>query len=134
MEYMEQQMQNYIEAGISEADRCYTRIAELEEQNAALAAQVEALKQSVISARARGNLLHNITMQILQGAELNGSDWDYISESQVAEIQQHLAEVRADAAIKGWWACWEWVDSDDRDTLTLIPAADQYADSIRKAR
>lgn len=125
MEYMEQQMQNYIEAGIMDADRCYARIAELErqlsstknllessmlseatakqyaeevdKQNAALAAQVEVLKQSIISVRARGNLLHNITMQILQGAELNGSDWDYISESQVAEIEQHLTEIRVQA-------------------------------------
>lgn len=46
--------------------------------------------------------------------------------------EQHLAEIRANAAIKGWWACWEWVDSDDRDKLTLIPAADKYADKIRQ--
>lgn len=30
MSYMEQQMQQHIEAGLSEADRCYSRIAELE--------------------------------------------------------------------------------------------------------
>lgn len=34
MSYPEQQMQNFIEAGLSEADRCYTRIAELEKKNA----------------------------------------------------------------------------------------------------
>ncbi len=45
--------------------------------------------------------------------------------------QQHLRDVRAEAAIKGWWACWEWVDSDDRDKPTLITAADQYAASVR---
>ena len=43
MEYMESKMQSHIESGISEADRCYTRIAELEEQNTALAAQVHVL-------------------------------------------------------------------------------------------
>ncbi len=32
MEYMEQQMQNQIESGMSEAARCYDRIAELEAQ------------------------------------------------------------------------------------------------------
>lgn len=32
MSYMEQQMQNYIESGLSEADRCYTKIAELEQR------------------------------------------------------------------------------------------------------
>ena len=36
MSYPEQQMQNFIEAGISEADRCYTRIAELEREKAEL--------------------------------------------------------------------------------------------------
>ena len=44
MEYMEQQMQQQIEAGISNAEQCYARITELEEQNAALAAQVRKLK------------------------------------------------------------------------------------------
>lgn len=82
---------------LKEVERLEIELKKRDEQNAALAAQVEALKQSVISARARGNLLHNITMQILQGAELNGSDWDYISESQVAEIERHLAEIRAQA-------------------------------------
>ena len=43
MEYMEQQMQQQIEAGLSNAEQCYARIAELEDQNAALAAQVESL-------------------------------------------------------------------------------------------
>lgn len=38
MSYPEQQMQNFIEAGLSEADRCYARIAELEQQNAELVA------------------------------------------------------------------------------------------------
>ena len=50
MEYMEQQMQNYIEAGISEADRCYARIVELEELNQALQAQVEALQSRISTA------------------------------------------------------------------------------------
>ena len=45
MSDMEQQMQSYIEGGLSEADRCYTRIAELEQQNAELAAQLKELQQ-----------------------------------------------------------------------------------------
>ena len=45
MSYPEQQMQNFIEAGLSEADRCYARITELEQQNAELVAQVEAARK-----------------------------------------------------------------------------------------
>ena len=45
MSYPEQQMQNFIEAGLSEADRCYARITELEQQNAELAAQVEVARK-----------------------------------------------------------------------------------------
>ena len=46
------------------------------------------------------------------------------------EQGKKIAEIRAEAAIKGWWACWEWIDSDDRDKPTLIPAANQYHASI----
>lgn len=45
MSYPEQQMQNHIEAGINEADRCYARINELEAQNAELVATIEALRK-----------------------------------------------------------------------------------------
>ena len=44
MEYMEQQMQQQIEAGLSNAEQCYARITELEDQNAAMAAQLHVLK------------------------------------------------------------------------------------------
>lgn len=46
-----------------------------------------------------------------------------VGQLALAAPQQHLRDVRAEAAIKGWWACWDWIDSDDRDKPTLIPAA-----------
>lgn len=70
---------------------------EVDKQNAALAAQVEALQKTVVSVKARCNILQNLTLQLIQGAELSGSDWDYISEAQATEIQHHLRQVRADA-------------------------------------
>ena len=57
MSYMEQQMQSYIEGGLSEADRCYTRIAELEQQNAELAAQVEQQWQPITTAPKDGTMI-----------------------------------------------------------------------------
>ena len=158
MEYMEQQMQNYIEADISEADKCYARIAELEEQNAALAAQVEAFGDKLSEVVA---LLDVDGMTAVQWLLDNCQEIESLTNM---EPEQHLAEIRAQAvmdaikngftpeqfhalkesrdgiesraraAIKGWWACWEWVDSDDRDKLTLIPAADQYAENIRQEK
>jgi len=107
-------------------DEFIRNAAKLETERDALAVQVEALKQSLISARARGNLLHNITMQILQGAELNGSDWDYISESQVAEIEQNIAKIRDEAILRFAGH----VLAKYRHDVTNL--ASQYADSIRQ--
>lgn len=47
MSYPEQQMQNFIEAGLSEAGRCYARIAELEQQNAELVAKAEKMRSAL---------------------------------------------------------------------------------------
>ena len=108
------------------------KIIDLQNERDTLAAQVEALKQSVISTRARGNLLHNITLQILQGAELNGSDWDYISESQVAEIEQHLAELRAEAVISAIDAHKNNVMTFGFDSAIRITDLIKYANKIRQ--
>jgi hypothetical protein len=95
----------------------------------ALVAHVEVLKQCVTSAKAHGNILHSLTLQVIQGAELNGSDLDYISESQVDEINACLAQVKVQAV---------------SEFLAFIPAyscninqllsveADNYAGRIRQ--
>ena len=79
-------------------------IEQLTAERDALAAQVEALQKTVVSVKARCNILQNLTLQLIQGAELSGSDWDYISEAQATEIQHHLRQVRADAGRDGFIA------------------------------
>lgn len=96
MEYMEQQMQNYIEAGISAADRCYARIDELEEQNVALAAQVEAL--CGIAYLADGARVENSEGNF--GEERKWLDKLYQAAGEydcTKTPQQHLREIRAEA-------------------------------------
>lgn len=90
MEYMEQQMQQQIEAGINEADRCYARIAELEEQSAALAAQVETVKSlfSLNCLVGCDGILHYPVAQ-----------YNKVVDALNAAPQQHLAEIRAQAVI-----------------------------------
>lgn len=85
MEYMEQQMQTFIEAGISNAEQCYVRIAELEEKNAALAAQVEAL-QSRVGVAERVEAIFN------EAQELSFDDC-------VKLFPDEIRQVRADAAV-----------------------------------
>ena len=83
MEYMEQQMQQQIEAGLSNAEQCYARIAELEERNAALAAQVEALREA--------------------WEAVKRNDWDApLDEAFEKTPQHHLRQVRADAGRVGY--------------------------------
>lgn len=80
MEYMEQQMQQQIEAGLSNAEQCYARIADLEDQNAALAAQVEALREA--------------------WKAVKRNDWDApLDEAFEKTPQHHLCQVRADAVM-----------------------------------
>ena len=94
MEYMEQQMQNYIEAGISEADRCYARIAELEGLNQELAATVEAL-------RAAGNEVYAELQQWALTESHKETDRVFAlwRKARAATPQQHLAEIRAQAVM-----------------------------------
>lgn len=103
----------------------------IEKQNADLRDQVERLKQAVISTRARGNLLHNITTGLIQGAELNGSDWDYISEYQVDEITQHLRDRDAEAGRAGFYEGIKY-DSDSMSDEYIDAVADEYAAKVRE--
>lgn len=133
MEYMEQQMQTFIEAGINEADRCYARIAELEEQNAALAAQVEVLRE--MANRANVHLTKGYAGQSFSAIDCN------LALSALAEIdsftpQRHLAEIRAQAGRDGFI---EGVRQEMLDRFGLfyhdtIDRANQYADSIRQEK
>lgn len=94
MEYMESKMQDCIEAGISAAEECYNRIAELEAERDALVAQVEAL----------GDKLSEV-VTLLDVDGMTAVQWllDNCQEIEVLtdiEPQQHLAEIRAKAGEK----------------------------------
>lgn len=115
MEYMEQQMQQQIEAGISEADRCYTRIAELEEQNAALATMHVDNVRHIWESRNCGSCeelaeKHDSLMAtvavlreyIERGAPINTNPEKCERVKILAATPiQHLAEIRADAGRAG---------------------------------
>lgn len=139
MEYMEQQRQQQIEAGLSNAEQCYARIAELEEQNAALAAQFEAF----------GTLINEVTNG--EGAEAIACDgqisgyvvgYDWLNKVGAAiELppQHHLRQVRADAgrdAIKAVLSLPTFTAKDGSWLIKAIawdkvlPFANQYHASI----
>lgn len=104
---------------------------ELLAERDALAAQVAQLEKTVIAIRARGNILHGLTIQLMHSSELCGSDWDYISEAQVLEIQQCLAEIKAEAGRAGFIACAEWVGDSEYENDKMQDAANEYAAKIR---
>lgn len=154
MEYMEQQMQNFIEAGISEADRCYARIAELEQQNAALAAQVKELKSEL----RQGKLIHigftnesqvqYVTEDKEEGAFYPNSDNGCYIPVYMLNVHAHrvgpdskiyctqleqgkkIAEIRAEAGRAGFV---EGIRLRSKGPCNdWQAAADQYAEQIRR--
>ena len=122
MEYMEQQMQQQIEAGLSNAEQCYARIAELEDQNAALAAQLHVLKTAakfILNSKRR--LAKRKAYAALADAVNKTPD-------------QCLAPVRADAGRDGFIACLKHFHRyDDKAGMMAIDdrkAANQHHASI----
>lgn len=100
-------------------------IAELEQQNAELMTQVAG----------RDALLNNLSKWIgqLPVPTKSATSWLIRIDGVMKESPaQCLRQIQADAAVKGWWACWHWVDSDDRDKPTLIPAVEEYAAKVRQ--
>jgi len=147
MEYMESKMQDQIEAGISEADRCYTRIAELEEQNAALAVMHVDNVRHIWEARNCGSFeelaeKHDSLMAavavlreyIERGAPINTNPEKCERVKILAATpQQHLAEIRAQAGRAGFVAGYMLCN----DGSPLIKHnyegfADKYAESIQQ--
>lgn len=111
-------------------------IKQLTTERDALAAQVVILKA------AYGNLagaVNNLDEADTDSEEIIDEMWGQVFSvmqdgwnSFSREPQQCLAEIKAKEAVKGWWACWGWVDSDDKDKPTLIPAINQYAAKVRQ--
>ena len=90
MEYMEQQMQQQIEAGLSNAGQCYARIAELEGQSAALAARLEECLECLCSMQ---QCIGEITISYRLDAEMVGQQ---IYQG-TGMTEPELRQVRADA-------------------------------------
>lgn len=119
---MEQQMQNYIEAGINEADRCYTRILELEEQNALDAA----LHETPHCAEAAA------------GMALIGMYW--LENNAPEKLTELHREIRAQAVIDALSACGEFAtvvtdfhtDRHERVEICFASEIKQYAANIRQ--
>ena len=122
MEYMESKMQDYIENGISEADRCYARIAELE-------LQVDTLQDA----------LQCLFNDIGGGKKFCGHEFSCVCAGDKARTalntlpQHHLEEIRAEAGRDGFVAGYMLCN----DGSPLIKHnyegfADKYADSIRQ--
>ena len=97
---------------------------ELLAERDALLAQVDLLRKAL---REQLNDCINFDSGNLTGEIMMNS-----SKLLAATPQQCLAEIKAKEAVKGWWACWEWVDSDDKDKPTLIPAINQYEAKVRQ--
>ena len=104
----------------------------LKEQNAALAAQVEALKSAVIAVR---------DVPKRSGFQVNDPNpkaerlaWMRLNEVLSATPQQHLAEIRAEAGRAGYLQGvhdWQLAEINYEDFDTQSRSA-QYADSIRQ--
>lgn len=124
MEYMEQQMQNQIESGMSEAARCYERIAELE-------AQVEILQKHIerVALCYYNNTGHEPSLSVFHRA------LDEAENAVFKEPSSCLAEIRAEAGRTGYLQALEDIDSEDDDKWTATSneeAANQYAEKIRQ--
>lgn len=147
MEYMEQQMQNYIESGISEADRCYARIAELEEQNAALAAMHVDNVRHIWESRNCGSCeelaeKHDSLMAtvavlreyIERGAPINTNPEKCERVKILAATpSQHLAEIRASVGRYSYeLGALQWCFNATEMEIDIEKAADRHSESIRR--
>lgn len=103
-------------------------VKQLTAERDALAATVEALRE--MASRANRHLIKGYALQRFDAANCN------LALSALAEIdsftpQQHLANLRAEAALMGWFECEKWFCGPD-DPENCVKAANQYADSIRQ--
>ena len=147
MEYMEQQMQQQIEAGISNAEQCYARITELEEQNAALAAMHVDNVRHIWESRNCGSCEElaekhdalNATVAALRkfiesGSPINTNpDKCERRKLLAATPQHHLRQVRAEAGRAGYLIGiqdWRYAEL-KRQNFNIEKSADNYAESVR---
>jgi len=123
MEYMEQQMQNQIESGMSEAALAmvwYDLVAELKAERDALAAQLVAIQDAALKprGRTRQQWIDNITRNALG-----------------ITARQHLSEIRAEAGRAGFIAGYMWhviEDHDDVEKQWAGQESELYAEQIRQ--
>lgn len=139
MSYMEQQMQNYLEAGISEVNRCYTRIAELEEQNADLVTERDALAACISDVCAlftriaeSEEVVINSNIKHIIDSELMYDISDFVEHK---TPQQCLSEICAEAGRAGFVAgmnyCINFLDS-NYPTLGIEDCANDYVAELQQ--
>jgi hypothetical protein len=92
------------------------------------------------SAHARNNIFIGLVLRLLEGDELIGSDWDYISEDEYQQIKQSTKKLKAEAIkelkfptmLRQMWSGGDvqsWLDnqrklldnSDEEQTQTSVP-------------
>lgn len=148
MEYMESKMQEQIEAGVSERERCYNEIAELEHFRDALAAKVVEVtaERDALAAQLQALRSHLQTMT-KRANHVDPSERDAAIKCLKATPQQHLAEIRAQAVsscadklgdtfilphnLRKETQKAEFYKAGWRDSFLFIK---QYADSIRQEK
>lgn len=96
-------------------------IEQLQEENAALAAQVEALRFCLSGLVNGGKIIFN-------------DDYEPAIAALSATPQHHLAEIRAEAGRAGYLACAAEYDLENAHASKegIARNADQYADQIRR--
>lgn len=147
MEYMESKMQDCIEAGVSEADRCYTRIAELEDQNAALGVELSVLKskfEEVSSAAITvSNICHRLaynsrnTENILDQLDVLQNKILCFRNASNMRYEDMITEVKVSTLVSAIRKCNKYEAFPVKrgaiaDLVVSVEDLEQYADSIRQ--
>jgi hypothetical protein len=134
MEYMEQQMQNQIEAAENEREQMLCEIVKLEQNLEAVQAERDALAAQVELLR---STLSTVNSVLSGKTEFSSSEIDTDSVQQVIDATPSacLAHVRAEAGRAGFVAgtecCSDYLDTYYAD-IDFTRHADQYAESIRQ--
>ena len=101
----------------------WAEIGKLRQENLVLTAQLAKQNQALIAVKARGHILYGLVLRLIQGGELLGSDWDYISENQyeevIASLKERLDSAKKEAFYDGYLESLGDPDSIDREHANI---------------